>query len=68
MNCPFYGRAMYQTRLFLPPRPFLLLDTKGNQCGIILNSHSPCRMEIAGETPDWRECVLVKDLRMEETV
>jgi hypothetical protein len=65
MNCPFYGRAMYQKGVIGAAIPFLLLDTNGNQCGLIADSHSPCRMEIDGETPDWRACILVKDIRME---
>jgi hypothetical protein len=69
MNCPFYGRAMFCSPV--PTRshpPFVLFRQDGNQCALVLTSHSPCRMEIAGETPDWKDCILVKEIRMEETV
>jgi hypothetical protein len=65
MNCPFYGRAMYQTGLIGGPRPILLLDTRGNQCAIVTTSHTPCSMEVNGEEPDWKACPLVRELRME---
>lgn len=68
MNCPFYGRALFTT-LIVPSRPpFVLFATAGNQCGLTTTSHAPCRMEIAGETPDWKTCILVKEIRCEETV
>ena len=66
MNCPFYGRALFGTHF---PRenqpPFVLFDQHGNQCAIITGSHSPCRMEIDGEEPNWKTCILVKNMRME---
>jgi hypothetical protein len=65
MNCPFYGRQMYQTGLIGGPRPILLIGTNGNQCAIVTTSHAPCRMEIDSEEPDWKTCVLVRELRME---
>jgi hypothetical protein len=64
MNCPFYGRALYQKGVF-GGTPFLLLDTEGNQCAIVIDSHAPCQMEIHGEVPDWKACPIVRDLRME---
>lgn len=64
-NCPFYGRAMYQSRMVTAAKPFLLLGTNGNQCALVLESHAPCQMELNGEDPEWRECVLVQDIRME---
>ena len=63
-NCPFYGRAMF-AQMMLPFR-FLLLDSQGNQCGVITHRHAPCRMEIEGQSVEWRECPLIKDIRMEE--
>jgi hypothetical protein len=66
MNCPFYGRALYQTRFAATgPQPFVLIDSRGNQCAVVTDSHSPCRMEIHGEVPDWKTCPLVRDIRME---
>ena len=47
--CPFYGfNHVYGT----------LLDSRGNQCGLIRNSYSPCQMEISGNEPDWHKCYL----------
>lgn len=69
MNCPFYGCAMFATGMGIAgPKPFLLFKTDGNQCALITNSHSPCRMEMNDETPDWKTCILVREIRMEETV
>jgi hypothetical protein len=66
MNCPFYGRAYFDPPHISPNHPpFLLFGTHGNQCALVTASHSPCRMEIAGEEPDWKECVLVKEARCE---
>jgi hypothetical protein len=65
MNCPFYGRAMYQTGVIGTPRPFLLLETGGNQCALVVTSHAPCMMEICGEVPEWKTCPQVRDMRME---
>lgn len=63
-NCPFYGRAMY-AQMMLPFR-FLLLNTVGNQCGLVTDRHAPCSLEINGEEVDWKACPRVKDIRMEE--
>jgi hypothetical protein len=62
-NCPFYGRAIYP-QVMLPLR-FLLIDSQGNQCALVTDAHSPCRMEIDGLPVEWRECPLIKDIRME---
>ena len=46
--CPFYGfNGMYGG----------FFDTDGNQCGLITDSHAPCRMEQEGDTPDWNGCI-----------
>lgn len=63
MSCPFYGRALF-AHMVLPVR-FVLLDTKGNQCGIVTDAHSPCMMETNGEAVVWEECPRMKELRME---
>ena len=66
MNCPFYGHAMYQTGLGIAsPRPFLLLKTNGNQCALLVTRFAPCLMETNHETPDWKTCPLVREMRME---
>ena len=46
-RCPFYGFSAARGNL---------IDTKGNQCALITNSHSPCRMEMNQEDPDWEAC------------
>jgi hypothetical protein len=65
MNCIFYGYSMYQAHYNNQP-PFVLFKTNGNQCALITTSHAPCRMEMAGETPDWQTCILVREVRMED--
>lgn len=46
-QCPFYGfNGMFGK----------LIESGGNECGLTTRSYSPCRMEIARETPNWREC------------
>ncbi len=45
--CPFYGfNGMFGS----------LIDQEGNQCGLITDSYSPCRMEVNEKTPNWHEC------------
>jgi hypothetical protein len=65
MNCPFYGRALFAQ--MIQPFRFVLLDSQGNQCAIITDSHAPCRMEIEGLPIDWKECPLVQHVRLENT-
>lgn len=48
--CHFYGKAIGANRF---------IDTYGNQCALITESHSPCQMEIASQTPDEKICPLV---------
>lgn len=62
-NCPFYGRAMFSNTVV--PVKILLLDTRGNQCAIVTDRHAPCWMETSRQPIDWRECPLMKDMRME---
>jgi len=47
--CPFYG--FYKTGS-------IFMDQEGNQCPLILNSYSPCQMEIDRINPDWEKCLL----------
>ncbi len=62
MNCPFYGCAFIAKQ---PDPPFVLFSVGGNRCALITGAHAPCQMEIAGETPDWKTCPFVKDVRCE---
>jgi len=60
MNCPFYGHALFpaMTARRQDP-PFLLFASGGNQCALITTAHSPCKMEVEGQEPDWSKCRLV---------
>lgn len=62
-NCPFYGRSLAESAEFggICP-PFLLIDTKGNQCALIQSAHSPCRMEMAGQPVEWRACPVFAEI------
>ena len=45
--CPFYGfNGMFD----------VMIDSKGNQCALITDSHSPCQMEMQKQRPDWSKC------------
>lgn len=48
--CRFYGYNGMFGRL---------VPTGGNQCGLILTSHSPCQMEMQGRPVDEMHCPLV---------
>jgi hypothetical protein len=43
--------------------PFLLLDQKGSQCGLIETAHSPCMMEVNGQPIEWEQCPRVEEIR-----
>jgi hypothetical protein len=45
----------------------ILVAQGGNQCGLILDSYSPCRMEMRKEQPDFERCEL-KDTAVAEAV
>lgn len=47
-QCPFYGFYLSQMRV--------LIDQNGNQCALVVDSYSPCKMEIKKETPSWSVC------------
>jgi hypothetical protein len=64
-NCPFYGRALF-SHMILPVK-FILLDTKSNQCAIVTDKHSPCLLELNHEDVEWRDCPLIKDIRLEQS-
>lgn len=59
INCPFYGHALFANSLM--PVRILLVDSGGNQCGLVTESRSPCIMQ----TIDWSACPRVKDMRIE---
>lgn len=66
-NCPFYGRHMYipQVTSGGRPFPFILMSQGGNQCALVINSYAPCWMETHNQPIDWKQCPLVKDIRLE---
>lgn len=45
--CPFYGFGYVFNGI---------LDTKGNQCALIKESHTPCQMEVQQQEPNWYKC------------
>jgi hypothetical protein len=56
-GCRFYGKnGMFHEH-------FGLVDQGGNQCGLILDSYSPCRMEILGDKPDLVRCPVGANVR-----
>lgn len=55
-SCRFYGKSN-----LIFQRMRALHSTGGNQCALIFDAHSPCRMEIEGETPDEEVCPLAQD-------
>lgn len=62
-NCPFYGRHLFaRANPEIGTVPFLLIDSHGNQCGLVTGAHSPCSMEIAHATPEWSECPRVSEI------
>jgi hypothetical protein len=67
-NCPFYGRTLFTTPMAQYRLPFLLLDTKGNRCALIIDRHAPCRMETDAEELEWKDCPLVREIRIELAV
>lgn len=64
-DCPFYGRALISFVIGGDDSvPFRLLDSRGNQCALVICAHSPCKMEIDGQPVDWRTCPRVAELRV----
>jgi len=49
-KCPFYGFSLVGEPIKV------LMDSKGNQCALIIGSHSPCKMEIQQKPIDWNIC------------
>jgi hypothetical protein len=50
-GCPYYGYHAV-------PEFQRLASQGGNQCGLIVESYSPCRMEVDGQLPDFAQCEL----------
>jgi hypothetical protein len=48
--CPFYGYALV---------PDMMKASGGNQCAVITEAYTPCKMELVGETPDMNLCTVV---------
>lgn len=46
-KCPFYGFVGLGG---------IFIDQNGNQCAFIVDSFSPCSMEMNGEIPNWSKC------------
>jgi hypothetical protein len=51
-NCPFYGRhaVLFSNRLGL------FVDSQGNQCGLAVDSFSPCAEELEAKPVEWSTC------------
>ena len=64
-NCPFYGFAMFRS-MARDGYPFVLIATKGNQCGLMQDRHTPCYMEINSLFVEWKECPYIGEVRLEE--
>jgi hypothetical protein len=41
----------------------VLIPQHGNECALITTAYAPCRMEIAGDTPDLQRCELAGSAR-----
>jgi hypothetical protein len=54
-GCPFYGKSGIAN--------FMLVDTYGNQCGLIVTAHAPCAMEMERLAPNAHECPLIVIMR-----
>jgi hypothetical protein len=51
VSCRFYGmNGMFGH----------LVPSLGNQCGLIVDRHAPCQMEMAHQKPDEKTCPLVR--------
>jgi hypothetical protein len=56
MTCRFYGKHQTVTGL--------MIEQMGNQCGAITSHYGPCKMELAGQTPDAEACPIAIDARL----
>lgn len=57
-NCPFYG---YSAPMGLP----VMIATRGNQCALVHDAHSPCYLETSGKAIEWRFCDRVSQFQGE---
>lgn len=48
-NCPFYGFCYIKTT-------GTFIDSQGNQCALVTDSYSPCKMEVEGREVCWNDC------------
>lgn len=49
-KCPFYGFSLMGS---------VMTDSKGNQCALKVDSHSPCSMQYYRNCdPNWNDCTL----------
>jgi hypothetical protein len=55
MSCVFYGKSGVAN--------FMLVETHGNQCALVVTSHHPCAMEMEGVAPDDKQCPLIEIMR-----
>lgn len=62
-NCPFYGSHYVALGSGSTP-PFRLLNSGGNQCGLVTTSYAPCTYEVNRLMPDWRTCIRVEEVRL----
>lgn len=54
-NCPFYAASLFFRRGVMPA---IISNPTSNQCAIITDAHSPCRMQVfEGQEPDWKRCM-----------
>lgn len=49
--CPFYG-------MHAVPECRTLVTQGGNQCALVIDSYTPCYMEIEGNAPDLDRCAM----------
>lgn len=53
-RCPFYGFSGECAAMGFKT----FTETRGNQCALLADSHSPCQMGYKGQTVDWDKCSL----------
>jgi hypothetical protein len=56
-GCRFYGKSHIALRA-----AGVLMDQHGNECALIWNGFSPCRMEMQGQAPDEATCRIVREV------
>lgn len=68
MSCKFYGTCAAGLMGSAPiAAEFkVLLTNGGNQCGLIVESYAPCRMEMQSKEPNFEQCELNGSHRAEQ--